>query len=89
MEVKVQKLTREELEKKGVFDWPVWEKETSTFDWQYGDIEECYFLEGDVVVEDKNGNKVNCGKGDFVTFPKGLACVWNIKNPVRKHYNFK
>ena len=44
MEVKVQKLTREELEKKGVFDWPVWEKETSTFDWQYGDIEECYFL---------------------------------------------
>lgn len=89
MEVKVQKLTREELEKKGVFDWPVWEKETSTFDWQYGDIEECYFLEGDVVVEDKNGNKVNCGKGDFVTFPKGLTCVWNIKNPVRKHYNFK
>jgi len=89
MEVKVEKLSKEALEKKGVFNWPIWEKETSSFDWQYGDIEECYFLEGDVTVEDKNGNKVNFGKGDFVIFPKGLACVWNIKKPVKKHYNFK
>ena len=29
------------------------------------------------------------GKGDFVTFPKGLSCIWDIKAPVRKHYNFK
>jgi hypothetical protein len=29
------------------------------------------------------------GKGDFVTFPKGLSCIWDIKEPVKKHYNFR
>ncbi len=26
---------------------------------------------------------------DFVTFKDGLACTWEIKKKVRKHYNFK
>jgi uncharacterized cupin superfamily protein len=89
MEIKVNKLSQEELKKKNVFSWPVWEKETSRFDWHYDCIEECYFLEGDVSVETKAGASVNFGKGDFVTFPKGLSCTWNIKKPVKKHYNFK
>ncbi|MFH0764257.1 MAG: cupin domain-containing protein [Candidatus Omnitrophota bacterium] len=33
--------------------------------------------------------KEELGKGDFVTFPEGLACTWDIKIPVKKHYNFK
>lgn len=89
MEIKVQKLSQDELKKMGVFGWPVWEKEASRFPWVYDSIEECYFLEGDVTVEAKDGKKVTFGKGDFVTFPKGLACTWNIKKPVRKHYNFR
>ena len=89
MEIKVQKLSQDELKKMGVFGWPVWEKEASRFPWVYDSIEECYFLEGDVTVEAKDGKKVTFGKGDFVTFPKGLSCAWNIKQPVRKHYNFK
>ena len=64
-----------------------WEKEASRF-WHYDVTEECYILEGGVVVETQDGKKVQFGKGDFVTFPKGLACVWDIKKPVRKHYNF-
>ncbi len=28
-------------------------------------------------------------KGDYVTFPKGLSCVWDVKEPVKKHYNFE
>jgi uncharacterized cupin superfamily protein len=71
-----------------VFSWPIWEKEVSRFDWCYDDEERCYFLAGKVTVETKNG-KVSFGKGDFVTFPKGLKCVWDIKEPVRKHYNFR
>ena len=39
-------------------------------------------------VETDQGN-VTFGKGDFVTFPKGLSCVWDIKAPVNKHYNFR
>ena len=49
------------------------------------------FLDGNslVIVETKDGKQVAFGKGDFVTFPKGLSCVWDIKEPVKKHYRFK
>ena len=89
MEIKVQKLKDEELKRMGVFTWPIWTKEVSRFDWHYDSVEECYLLEGEVVVEPKAGKKVSFGKGDFVTFPKGLSCVWDIKKSVRKHYNFR
>ena len=89
MEIKVQKLGQGKLKKMGVFSWPIWTKEVSRFDWHYDSVEECYLLEGEVVVEPKGGKKVIFGKGDFVIFPKGLSCVWDIKKPVRKHYNFR
>lgn len=88
-EVKVEKLKKEELEKRGVFSWPIWEKEVSRFDWRYDSVEQCYLLEGKVTVTSKGGKNISFGKGDFVTFPKGLSCVWDITSPVRKHYNFK
>ncbi len=89
MEIKVQKLTQKELEKMGVLKWPIWEKEVSRFDWHYDEIEECYFLKGKVSVETRDGKIVNFGKGDYVTFPQGLSCVWDIKEAVKKHYNFR
>ncbi len=89
MEIKVQKLGQDQLKKIGVFGWPIWEKEVSRFPWAYDSIEECFFLEGKVTVETKDGKSVSFGKGDFVSFPKGLSCTWNIKEAVRKHYNFR
>ena len=88
MEIKVEKPNQDELKKRGVSSWPIWEKEISRFDWHYDSIEECFLLAGNVTVETKEGKKVTFGKGDFVTFPRGLTCVWDIKEPVRKHYNF-
>jgi len=85
----VQKLTQDQLKKMGVFQWPIWEKEVFRFPWVYDSIEECFFLEGKVTVETKDGKSLSFGRGDFVTFPKGLSCTWNIKEPVRKHYNFR
>lgn len=87
--IKVEKLDSKALDKKGVFSWPIWEKEVSRFDWHYDGIEECYFLEGKVTVTEKGGKAVSFGMGDFVTFPKDLSCTWDIKETVRKHYNFK
>ncbi len=89
MKIEIKKPVREEMEKEGVLSWPIWEKEISRFDWHYDETEECYLLEGKVVVEGADGEKVEFGKGDFVTFPKGLSCVWDIREPVKKHYNFK
>jgi len=88
MKIEVKKLSKEEMKKKGVLSWPIWEKEVSRFDWHYDDREECYFLAGKVVVETKDGDRVSFGTGDFVSFPQGLSCVWNITEPVRKHYHF-
>ncbi len=88
MRIEFNKPDDNELQKRGVTSWPIWEKEVSRFDWHYDSIEECYLLEGKVIVETDEG-QVEFGKGDFVTFPEGLSCVWDIKEPVRKHYNFK
>ena len=67
--------------------WPVWEKEASSFDWQYTQVETCLLLEGEVTVSDDE-DSVTFGAGDLVVFPKDLECVWKITQPVRKHYNF-
>ena len=89
MKIEIRKLSGKDLEARDVLSWPIWEKEISNFDWYYDRTEECYLLEGKVVVETKDGEKVEFEKGDFVTFPKGLSCIWDIKAPVKKHYNFK
>lgn len=68
--------------------WPIWEKEVSRFDWVYEGDEECLILEGEFSVETAD-EVYHIKAGDFVTFPDGLKCVWDIKVPVRKHYNFK
>jgi len=71
-----------------VESWPIWTKEVSEFDWFYENTEECLIIEGevDVFVENK---KYSIKPGDFVTFKKGLSCRWEIKSPIKKHYNFK
>ncbi len=81
--------TEEELTKLRVKSWGIWEKEKSIFDWSYDSTETCYILEGEVEVTDNTtGEKLEFKKGDLVQFPKGLKCVWNVKKPVKKYYNF-
>jgi len=87
-EIKVEQKDRAELEKLGVFAWPVWEKEPSTFPWHYDEQEVCCLLEGKVRVEPQGGKPAEFGAGDLVTFPAGMDCVWKISAGVRKHYKF-
>ncbi len=88
-EIKVERNpSRERLEELGVFDWPIWEKEESEFPWSYDVSETCYFLEGEVEVTPEGGEPVHVGKGDLVTFPQGMRCVWKITKAVKKHYSF-
>jgi uncharacterized cupin superfamily protein len=83
--ITVKSPDEDELEELGVFDWPIWTKEESSFDWHYDQEETCYFLEGDVEVETDEGT-VTMGEGDLVTFEQGLSCKWHVKEDVRKHY---
>ena len=88
MDIRVEKLNDREIEDRNIRTWPVWEKEISRFDWSYDAVEECLILEGEVDIETDEG-VVTIRAGDFCTFPKGLSCVWTVKKPVRKHYNFR
>ena len=86
--IQVESFSLAEAEQRGLTAWPIWTKEISRFDWQYDATEVCYLLEGRVTVETGEG-RVEVGPGQFVRFPAGLACVWDIHEPVRKHYSFE
>lgn len=88
MNITVERLSEEEIEKRGIRKWPTWSSDVSRFDWHYDSTEECLILKGHVVVEIEN-ETIEIKKGDFVTFPKGLSCVWDVKEPLEKHYNFR
>jgi len=77
----------ETIASRGINGWPIWEKEISRFDWEYGSDEECLVIEGEVDIETSEGI-VTIKKGDFITFKKGLKCIWDVKKPIKKHYNF-
>ncbi len=83
----IETLSNQELEEIRVKQWPIWEKEVSCFDWYYETDEQCYIIDGEVNVKTKDG-EFKIKAGDFVTFKKGLKCVWNVKKVIRKHYKF-
>jgi len=85
--IRVEKPDEKRLTGLGVRSWPIWTKEPSEFPWHYDEPEMCLFLEGDVTVE-AEGTSTRIQAGDFVTFPKGLDCVWKVRKAVRKHYKF-
>lgn len=70
----------------GVSGWPTWSKEVSKFPWRFGETEVAYILQGEVTVTPDGGEPVSFGKGDLVTFPIGMSCQWEVKQPLRKHY---
>ena len=77
------------LDVMGVYDWPIWSKEVSTFPWTYEQKETCYILEGEAIVTPDDGSEpVHLQAGDLVTFVSGLSCTWDIKQDIQKHYDF-
>ena len=87
MNIKIDKMSDEEINNLGVLSWPIWTCGVSEFDWEYEQKESCLLLEGDVEVE-TDFETVNFSAGDFVVFPRGLKCRWKVIKPVRKHYTF-
>ena len=91
--ITVEKMSKEEADKKfGVSSWPTWGCGASKFDWEYSGTETAYILEGEVTVtptgEWSDADPATIEAGDLATFPDGMTCVWDVKKPIRKHYNF-
>ena len=87
MNIKIDKLSDEDINNMGVLSWPIWTCDISEFDWEYDEQESCLLLEGEVEVKTAF-EIVNFSAGDFVVFPRGLKCRWRVIKPVRKHYTF-
>ena len=85
MEVRVVKPTAEQISEAS--GWPIWEKEPSTFDWEYSEPEVFYVIEGKARVKTPAG-EVAFGAGDMVFMPKGLKCTWVVEKRIRKNYRF-
>ncbi|MHC3130393.1 MAG: cupin domain-containing protein [Candidatus Bathyarchaeota archaeon] len=85
MKPKVRKPTEKESQE--AESWPIWEKEESKFPWEYFEQETCLILEGKAVVKTPE-ETIEFGAGDYVVFPEGLKCTWEIKQPIKKHYKF-
>lgn len=84
-EIKIEKATEEKLKKLGTDKWSSWECEPSTFDWSYDSNEDCYILKGRAKVKTST-QEVEFGKGDLVSFPKGLSCTWTVVDKIEKVY---
>jgi len=85
----VKNPSKEFLDQKGVFNWGTWGCGVSNFPWTYDQTESCYLLAGQVTVTPTDGRKpATFGKGDFVTFPAGMSCTWDVTEAVQKHFMF-
>ena len=87
MNIKITKLIEDDIIKQNIRSWPIWTCGVSEFDWEYSEKESCLLLEGDVEVI-SDFETVKFSAGDYVIFPRGLKCRWNVIKPVRKHYSF-
>ncbi len=87
--IQISRPDEAEIKRLGIREWPIWEKEVSTFPWHYDQRETCLILEGEIRVTPEGGKPVEIKPGDLVVFPAGMSCKWEISSPVRKHYNFE
>lgn len=79
--------TPERLKELGVANWPTWSKEVSVFPFEFNARESAYILEGECIITPDDGSEpIHFGKGDFLIFPEGLSCTWEVKKPLKKHY---
>ncbi|CAJ1360953.1 unnamed protein product [Effrenium voratum] len=91
--IKVEKMSKEAADQQlGVSSWPTWGCGVSKFDWEYSGTETAYILEGEVTVTPTGDwaelEAVDIAAGDLATFPDGMTCIWDVKKPINKHYNF-
>ena len=69
-------------------DWAIWKCPPSQFDWEYDQEEHCFIIQGNVIVT-TDKQKIHITEGDYVVFPKGLKCFWDVKKSIKKYYTFK
>lgn len=85
--IQVTQPTEAELKKLGTQHWPTWEKEVSTFPWEFVTTENALILEGECEISPVDGGPSTTFKaGDLVVFPNGYKGTWEVKKPLKKRF---
>lgn len=87
MKIEVNRPDIDELKEMEVESWPIWEHEEDKFEWFYDKTERCYIISGEATIVSEF-ETITVKPGDFVVFPAGLECIWDIDTAIRKHYSF-
>jgi len=75
------------LKEMGVANWPTWEKEASSFPWEFVTTETALILEGECEMTPEDGSPSTTFKaGDLVVFPLGYKGTWEVKKALKKQY---
>ena len=88
MQIVVESISPDEAHDRGILAWPVSRRGVSRYSWHYDTSELCYLVSGLARIETEDGN-VEVEAGDLVTLPAGLDCVWDIREPIAKHYKLE
>jgi len=75
------------LKEIGAAHWPTWEKEVSTFPWEFVTTETALILAGECEMTPEDGSPaVTFKAGDLVVFPVGFKGTWEVKKALKKRY---
>jgi len=85
MKIEVDQLDLDELRELGVKSWPVMEYEEEKFEVFYDKPEQCYIVAGEATIVSEF-ESITVKPGDFLTFPAGIECVWDVDSAIKKYY---
>ncbi len=76
-----------EIWKAGKTETGLWECTAGTFTaTRIGYSEICLFISGSVTVTGDGEKPITFGPGDIMVMPSGWAGVWEVHEPLRKHF---
>jgi len=64
----------------------LWRCKPMTFEYEFPGDEIFQVLQGSLLVEISDGEKVNLQEGDIVSFNKGLKSTWTIQSSFKKFF---
>jgi uncharacterized cupin superfamily protein len=85
MKIEVDQLDLDDLKELGVKSWPVMEYDEEKFEVFYDKTEQCYIVAGEATIVSEF-ESITVKPGDFITFPAGIECVWDVDSAITKHY---
>lgn len=88
MKIEIDRLDLEELEELQINSWATGEYDEEKLEVFYNKTEMCYIVSGEATIVTEF-ESVIVKTGDFITFPAGLECIWDVDTKIHRRYIFE